>query len=119
MKKLAVFSAVLGLIGVAFALYLHFVIAEKAYIAESDIQHAQNYLGDSTLAYYETEEYQNNFAAIELKTDMGIMSLLIGAVIFIVGVIPVIKKEKLGWIGVLGGLTALAMGAAYGTHMFS
>jgi hypothetical protein len=37
MKKLAVFSAILGLLGLAFALYLHFVIAENANIAESDI----------------------------------------------------------------------------------
>jgi uncharacterized membrane protein YkgB len=119
MKKLAIFSAALGLLGLAFALYLHFVIAQNAYIAESDIQHAQNYFGDDSLAYYDTIEYKNNFTKIELKTDMGIISLLIGAVIFIIGVLPVVKKEKLGWIGVLGGLAALVMGAAYGTHMFS
>jgi uncharacterized membrane protein YkgB len=119
MKKLAIFSAVLGLLGLAFALYLHFVIAENAAIAEIDIQYAQQYFGDDSLAYYETAEYKNNFTKIELKTDMGIISLLIGSIIFIIGLIPVVKKQKLGWIGVLGGLAAFFMGAAYGTHMFS
>ncbi len=76
-------------------------------------------MDENAYAYYDTPAYKSNFAKLELKTDMGIISLLAGAVIFIIGIIPVIKKEKLGWIGVLGGFTVLVMGAAYGTHMFS
>lgn len=118
MKKFAIISAILGVMALGMAIYLHFVVAENAAIAESAIEYSENLYGDDFMRYYSTPEYKENFAAMELRTDMGMLSVLIGALVLIIGIVPVIKKKHLGWIGIVGGLAALMMGLVYGTHMF-
>ncbi len=120
MKKFALVSAILGVLSLGLAIYQHFVIVENAAIAEVDMKHGlDTFRGDDIYEYYETSEYQESRATYELKTDMGIVTLFVGLAVFLVGVVPVIKKQKLGWIGIIGGLASILIGLAYGTHMFS
>lgn len=115
MKKFALVSAILGVLGLGLAIYQHFVIAENAKSAEMLMELSERtFEGEDSLDYYATTAYKNARATYELKTDMGIVTLFVG-----IGVLPVIKKEKLGLIGIVGGLAAILVGLAYGTHMFS
>jgi hypothetical protein len=120
MKTFSIISAVLGVMALAFAAYFQFVVVENAKIAESQIEYQSDIMNseDDPFAYYDTEDYKKNFATMELRTDMGMMSVVIGGVIFIIGLIPVIKKRWIGLIGVAGGLIIFALGIIYGTHMF-
>jgi hypothetical protein len=54
-----------------------------------------------------------------LKTDLGIGVMFAGILGFLLSIFPAIKKQKIAWIGVLTGLVAFVIGAAFGTHMFS
>ena len=53
------------------------------------------------------------------RGEMGEYTLLIGGVAFLASIVPAIKKQNMAWLGVVFGLFALTIGAAYGTHMFS
>lgn len=75
--------------------------------------------GEDSLDYYATSSYRNARAEYELKTDMGIVTLFVGIGIFLISIFPVIKKQKLALIGSVGGVAAIMVGLAYGTHMFS
>lgn len=120
MKKFALVAAILGVLSLGLAVYQHFVIAENSAIAEIEMEHLQdNYSGDDSLELYSSDEFQELRATYDLKVDMGIVTLFVGIGVFLIGVLPVIKKEKLALIGIVGGLAAIMVGLAYGTHMFS
>jgi hypothetical protein len=120
MKTFSIIGAVLGVMALAFAAYFQFVVVENAKIAESQIEYQSDIMNseEDPFAYYDTEDYKKNFAVMELPVDLGMISLAIGGVIFIIGLIPVIKKRWIGLIGVAGGLIVFALGIIYGTHVF-
>lgn len=49
----------------------------------------------------------------------GYIEFAVGGLAFILGVIPAIKKEKIGWVAVVLGLVGFFLGASHCTHMFS
>lgn len=120
MKTFSIISAALGVLALAFAAYFQFVVVENAKIAESQIEYQENIINtdEDPFAYYDTEDYKKNFKAMELPVDLGMISLVIGGVVFIIGLIPVIKKRWIGLISVAGGLIVFALGIIYGTHVF-
>ncbi len=55
----------------------------------------------------------------DTKMLYGYIEFALGAVAFVLGVIPAIKKEKIGWVAAILGLAAFFLGASHCTHMFS
>ncbi len=120
MKKFAIISAILGVFGLGLAAYQQFVVVSNASDAEMLMEiGSRAFDGEEVYDYYASSEYQELRATYERKVDMGIIVLFAGIAILLVGIVPVIKKQKLGWIGILGGLASILIGLAYGTHMFS
>lgn len=114
---------ILGLIGTAIAGvaavmagYLHFVVAENSAIADRKIDALADMFGGEA---YRSSEYADLLDEKYFKTDFGTYVLLVGGVAVLLSLWPAIKKVKIAWIGVLLGLAAFFVGAAYGTHMFS
>ncbi|MDX2360657.1 MAG: hypothetical protein QNK23_07610 [Crocinitomicaceae bacterium] len=116
MKILAIIGASLGVIALLLGLYLQFVIVDAAEAAEASWDFARNMPGD---AYYGSVAHMNDMAAMDRKTDFGVIVMAAGLLAFLVSIVPVIKKQHIAWIGVGLGVLALLLGAAYGTHMFS
>ncbi|MBI3135624.1 MAG: hypothetical protein HYZ14_13180 [Bacteroidetes bacterium] len=113
MKVFSYISAFFGVAAIAAALYLMFVAAPAADGAETLL------FGEHPESFYGSTEHLSLLAQMDLKTDLGIIVMFSGILALLLGVMPVIKKQKAGWIGVLAGLAAFLIGAAYGTHMFS
>lgn len=120
MKQFAIISAILGALSLGLAIYQQFIVVGNAYDAEALMATGErSYDGDDVYDYYMSSEYQEYRATYERKVDMGIVTLFVGLAIFLVGIVPVVKKQKLGWIGIVGGLASIIIGIIYGTHMFS
>ena len=115
MKTLGIIGFIVGILALFMGAYLQFVIVPAAEIAESADQ-LGSALGDS---YYGSAEHILNRNLMNAKTDIGEYTLLAGGIAFLLSIVPAIKKQKIAWIGVVCGLFALILGAAYGTHMFS
>lgn len=113
MKLLAIIGTLIGVGAIATALYLQFVVAEDAAIGESIM--SQVHSDD----WYGSAEHLAAFGAMEFKTDLGIIVMFAGILGLLLSIFPAIKKQNIAWIGVLTGLGAFIIGAAYGTHMFS
>jgi hypothetical protein len=113
MKILAIIGTLIGIVAIAAALYLQFSVAEKAAIAESIIFQTHDE------SWYGSAEHTTALEAMNLKTDLGIGVMFAGILGFLLSIFPAIKKQKIAWIGVLTGLVAFVIGAAFGTHMFS
>ena len=113
MKTLAIIGTIIGIVAIGAGLYLQFFVADAAAIAEA------NFLGDHDLSWYGSAEHTAVMDAMNWKIDLGIGVMFTGILAFLLSIIPAIKKQKIAWIGVLTGLGAFVIGAAYGTHMFS
>lgn len=119
MKKLAIISVAMGAAFAVLALYVQFSLAPSADALEalenlefiSGMQSGEE-IGPSPtrMLWFEAHEKKMNFSYIVL---FG------GALTALLGLVAGIKKEKMGWIGFLLGLTAFLIGAMHGTHMFS
>lgn len=116
MKVLAYISVAIGTVALGLGIYLHFIVAEHAAIAESNDSTMSMLIGDS---YYGSPEQNANFDVMSRKTDTGIVVLFAGALAMILAFVPALRKHKSAWVGIVFGLAALLIGAAYGTHMFS
>ena len=116
MKIMGISGTVLGVVALMMGLYLHFVIAPAAYAADLNWEMA-NSLGNDN--YYGSLQQMVDRAALDAKTDFGIIVMGAGLLAFLVSLVPAIKKQKIAWIGVGLGLGVFFLGAAYGTHMFS
>lgn len=55
----------------------------------------------------------------DTKMLYGYIEFAIGGLAFILGIIPAIKKEKVGWVALVLGLAGFLLGASHCTHMFS
>ena len=120
MKKLSLIGFILSVLVLIFALYVQFVVAPDADLAEAEMDFIiKNNTSDINVSYFELPGYADAFMRMEAKVDFGIILLLASIVPFLLCVIPVFKKNKLAIIGVLFSLAAFFIGAAYGTHMFS
>lgn len=108
MKVLAIIGFLISILALGAGLYLHFVIAPQAEVAESMI-----------FSSYDAGVNQASFRLMELKVNLGILVLFTGLLSLLVSLYPAIKKNKLAWVGVLFSLISAVIGAAYGTHMFS
>lgn len=113
MKILAIIGTFIGIGAICAALYLQFSVAETAAIAESTV------FGEHDQSWYGSAEHLAGLDAMELKTNLGVMVMFAGILAFLLSIIPAIKKQKIAWLGVLTGLGAFVIGAAFGTHMFS
>lgn len=120
MKKLSLIGFILSVLVLIFALYVQFVVAPDADLAEAEMDFIiKNNTSDINVSYFELPGYADAFMRMEAKVDFGIILLLASIVPFLLCVIPVFKKNKLAIIGFLFSLAAFFIGAAYGTHMFS
>lgn len=120
MKKLSLAGFVLSILFLIFALYVQFVIAPDADLAEAEIDYIiKNNSSDIGVTYFEIPGYAEAFSRMEAKIDYGIILLLGSAIPFLLCIIPVFKKNRLAIIGLLFSLISFFIGAAYGTHMFS
>ncbi len=113
MKILAIIGTFVGIVAITAALYLQFSVVDAAAIAESTL------FGSHEESWYGTAEHTAALDAMNWKTDLGILVMFGGLLALVMSIIPAIKKQKIAWLGVLTGLAAAAIGAAYGTHMFS
>ncbi len=116
MKVLAYFSVAIGTVALALAVYLYFVVAENAAIAESNSDMMPKLIGES---YYGSQAQQDDLDAMSLKTNTGVIVFFAGILTVVLALVPAIKKQKAAWIGVVFGSVAFVIGALYGTHMFS
>ena len=116
MKVLSYISVAIGTVALALGIYLHFVVAENAAIAESNFDNMPMLIGDS---YYGSPDHSADLDAMSLKTDTGIVVFFAGILAVVLALVPALKKHKSAWIGVVFGLAAFLIGALYGTHMFS
>ena len=127
MKKVALIGFILSVAFLSFALYLHFVVAPAAGIAESKEQAALDAINNTSIsnsneiadAYYKSPERMKLFETKEMKTDYGIYTLLGSILPFLLCAVAAIKKQKIAYLGLILSLTAFFIGAAYGSHMFS
>lgn len=108
MKALAIIGFLIAVLALGAGLYLHFVVAPKAEVAESTL-----------FSSFDAGVNQASFRLMELKVNLGILVLFSGLLSLLVCIYPAIKKNKLAWLGVLFSLISAVIGAAYGTHMFS
>ena len=115
MKVLGIIGVIVGVAAILMGCYLQFAVAPEALIADA-ADEVGMLLGDS---YYGTPQQILNQTAMEAKTDVGEYTLLAGGIAFLLSIVPAVKKQKIAWVGVVCGLFALFIGAAYGTHMFS
>ena len=53
------------------------------------------------------------------KFLLGSIALFLGAIAAIIGLIVLIKKQKIGWITLILGILSFILGAMQSTHMFS
>ena len=130
MKKVALIGFILSVALLSFGLYLHFVVAPAAGIAESKEQAAleaitqlestttsnSNQIADT---YLQSPERMKLLETMEMKTDYGIYTLLGSILPFLLCAVAAFKKQKIAYLGLILSLTAFFIGAAYGTHMFS
>lgn len=127
MKKVALIGFILSVAFLSFALYLHFVVAPAAGIAESKDQAALEAINNTSIsnsneiadAYYKSPERMKLFETMEMKTDYGIYTLLGSILPFLLCAVAAFKKQKIAYLGLILSLTAFFIGAAYGSHMFS
>ena len=115
MKVLGIIGLVVGIVALLMGAYLQFSIVPAAGVAETADELASS-LGD---LYYGSPAELINRRDMEAKTEFGEYTLLVGGVAFLLSIVPAIKKQKTALFGVIFGFVALALGAAYGTHMFS
>lgn len=115
MKLLGILGTVIGLLSGLLAVYLQFIIAPAAEIAETSINFGVSQQG---MEYYGSAEHHLNRASMEAVTDFGIILLFAGILATVISVIPAIKKIKFAWIGVALGVISSMIGAIHGTHMF-
>jgi hypothetical protein len=127
MKKVALIGFILSVAFLSFALYLHFVVAPAAGIAESKEQAALEAINNTSIsnsneirdAYLQSPERIKLFETMEMKTDYGIYTLLGSILPFLLCAVAAFKKQKIAYLGLILSLTAFFIGAAYGSHMFS
>ena len=127
MKKVALIGFILSVAFLSFALYLHFVVAPAAGIAESKEQAALDAINNTSIsnsneiadADYKSPERMKLFETMEMKTDYGIYTLLGSILPFLLCAVAAFKKQKIAYLGLILSLTAFFIGAAYGSHMFS
>ncbi|HNQ67087.1 MAG TPA: hypothetical protein PKN32_01815 [Bacteroidales bacterium] len=98
MKVLSIIAIIIAAAGIGIAVHNQINIIPLVETTE----------GDSLWMYYH-----------DLKMMLGNIAMLTGLVSIIGGVIAGIKKQKLGWIGVILGLVSLVFGLSQATHMFS
>lgn len=114
MKIISLSGFILSVLFLGFALYLHFVVAPAAKIAQAKFE---------SIEPSEDEAVQAERGALmeegQLKTDYGIVALLGSILPFLLCVIAAFKKQKIAYLGILFSLTSFFIGAAYGSHMFS
>jgi hypothetical protein len=125
MKIVSLTGFILSVLFFAFALYLHFVVAPAAGIAESTDNYNSELLNKSEItdaerdAYYKSPERMELFDTMQMKTDYGIYALFGSILPFLLCLVAAIKKQKIAYLGLILSLTAFFIGAAYGSHMFS
>jgi hypothetical protein len=116
MKVLSYISVAIGTVALALGVYLYFVVAENAAMAESNFDTMPILMGDS---YYGSAEQGADLDAISLRTNTGVIVFFAGILAVVLAIVPALKKQKSAWIGVVFGLAAFVIGALYGTHLFS
>lgn len=125
MKIVSLTGFILSILLLGFSLYVHFVVAPAAAIAESEDQHNSDLLNKADVtdeqrtAYYQSPERMKLFDAMNLKTDYGIYALMGSILPFLLCLVGAIKKQKIAYLGLVFSLAAFFIGAAYGSHMFS
>jgi len=125
MKIISLSGLILSILFLGFALYLHFVVAPAAYIAEKEDQSTVDALYSSGVSdnviteYMMSPERMANFEKMEMKTDYGMYALFGSILPFLLCAVAAIKKQKIAYLGLVFSLTAFFIGAAYGSHMFS
>ncbi|MCB0401341.1 MAG: hypothetical protein KDD41_04610 [Flavobacteriales bacterium] len=106
MKKLAIASLIIAIIGLAVGVYCQIVVMP-------DYNHLYE---KSDLSPFERDMF---YAYSDTKFMLGSIALFLGPLAVLPGVIAGIKKQKLGWIAAGAGLVSFLLGAIQSTHMFS
>ncbi|MFN3341948.1 MAG: hypothetical protein ACK40M_04580 [Flavobacteriales bacterium] len=119
MKKLAIISVAMGAAFAVLALYVQFSLAPSADALEAleNLEYISGMQSGEEIGPSPTRMLW--FEAHEKKMNFSYIVLFGGALTALLGLVAGIKKEKMGWIGFLFGLTAFLIGAMHGTHMFS
>lgn len=106
MKKLAIISLIVAIIGLAVGIYCQIVVMPE-----------YNYLDEKyDLSQIERDMY---YAYSDTKFLLGSIALFIGPLGILMGAIAGVKKQKLGWIATAVGLASFLLGAMQSTHLFS
>lgn len=113
MRKLAIIGLIFSSLLLIVAIYLQFVVAENAAVAESII------FSNHEESWYNSQELMSAMEEMNLKTDLGIAVLFAGILGLLLSIIPAIKKNNIAWIGVVFSIVSFLIGAIHGTHMFS
>ncbi len=125
MKTISLSGLVLSALFLCFGLYIHFVVAPAAGIAESKDALEMERIDKLDIpssekdALYRSPERMEFHKTMEMKTDYGIYCMMGAILPFLLCLVATIKKQKMGYIGLLLSLAAFFIGAAYGSHMFS
>lgn len=114
MKILGIIGVVVGIVALLMGVYLEFSVAPAADSAALSDEIMSR--GD---AYWGSAAHVLNTNLMDAKLTIGQYTLLVGGGALLLSIVPAIKKQKIAWIGVVCGLFALLIGAAYGTHLFS
>jgi tetrahydromethanopterin S-methyltransferase subunit E len=100
-KVLAVIGIIISLVGLGVGVYCQLEIVPwcEEGISES--------LSNEMFMYYH-----------DMKMILGTVSMAVGFLGSLVGVISAVKKAKIGWIALIPGLVAIILGLMQSTHMF-
>lgn len=125
MKIITLSGLVLSILFLCFGLYLHFVVAPDAELAKSEDDVKMQAINEMDITEAERTELMQSperralFERMEMKTDYGIYCMMGSILPFLLCLVASIKKQKMGYVGILLSLAAFFIGAAYGSHMFS
>ena len=120
MKYFGKIGLTLGILTLAFGLYVMFVVAPASKTARSKMDYiiSSNEIHDNQ-TYFDVPGYREAFETYQKKIDYSSYVHFASIVPFLLSIIGLFKKDKLAWIGVISSLGAFFIGAALGTHMFS
>jgi hypothetical protein len=106
MKTIGIIGLILSLIGFAVGVYCQIEI-----LPSYNALDAQYDLSEIDRALWRTYGDQ--------KFLFGSIALFLGFLGAVIGLVIVIKKQKIGWIAIGFGLISFVLGAIQSTHMFS
>lgn len=110
MKILGIVGLILGAFALALGLHLHFIYAQEVSTAITKADYAIIVDG---LEYMESQEYEDLYTSIQFVTTYGILVACVGFLAIMLSLVPVMKKRKFAWIGVVTGVLSFLIGGFY------